>query len=201
MKTEKATRQTILEIAVDHFSRLGYAGTNLEQIGQEAGLTRGPLYYYFKNKKELYLAAARFQMEEDIKEYRRIFSQESSIFDRLREDMIFCTSHHNMIVQIGSGGKEEPAVQEAERFSRELYDLKREALKKAQEEGELLPDADLDEMTGLIYIYYYGTQNFNLQNERYQIISNNPYENCADRFAELFWARYGNPDFQQKKEK
>ena len=53
---EKQTKQKIMEIAKEHFSRYGYAGTNLEAIGKEAGVTRGPLYYYFKNKKELYAA-------------------------------------------------------------------------------------------------------------------------------------------------
>ena len=50
---EKQTKQKIMTIAREHFSRYGYAGTNLEAIGKEAGLTRGPLYYYFKNKNDL----------------------------------------------------------------------------------------------------------------------------------------------------
>lgn len=45
---EKQTRQKIMTIAREHFSRYGYAGTNLEAIGKEAGMTRGPLYYYVK---------------------------------------------------------------------------------------------------------------------------------------------------------
>ena len=45
---EKHTRQKIMTIAREHFSRYGYAGTNLEAIGKEAGMTRGPLYYYVK---------------------------------------------------------------------------------------------------------------------------------------------------------
>lgn len=32
----------------EHFSRYRYAGTNLEAIGKEAGMTRDPLYYYVK---------------------------------------------------------------------------------------------------------------------------------------------------------
>ena len=47
------TKQRILDVAVTYFTLYGYEGTNLEAIGKEAGLTRGPLYYYFKNKNDL----------------------------------------------------------------------------------------------------------------------------------------------------
>ena len=47
------TKQLIMDTAWKHFSKYGYTDTNLERICKEAGITRGPLYYYFADKEDL----------------------------------------------------------------------------------------------------------------------------------------------------
>ena len=52
---EKEIRvQQIMDAAKKIFSKKGFLGTTMEEIAQEAELTPGTLYYYFKNKGELY---------------------------------------------------------------------------------------------------------------------------------------------------
>jgi TetR/AcrR family acrAB operon transcriptional repressor len=48
------TRQALLDAALRVFSRQGYAATRLEDVAQEAGVTRGAIYWHFKSKAELY---------------------------------------------------------------------------------------------------------------------------------------------------
>jgi AcrR family transcriptional regulator len=48
------TRQRLLEAALKVFSRQGYAAARLEDIADEAGVTRGAIYWHFKNKADLY---------------------------------------------------------------------------------------------------------------------------------------------------
>jgi TetR/AcrR family transcriptional regulator len=48
------SRAAILAAAENHFSRLGFAATRLEDIADELGLTRAALFYYFKDKQTLY---------------------------------------------------------------------------------------------------------------------------------------------------
>jgi TetR/AcrR family acrAB operon transcriptional repressor len=52
------TRQTLLKAALLVFSRHGYAATRLEDIAQEANVTRGAIYHHFGGKAELYNALA-----------------------------------------------------------------------------------------------------------------------------------------------
>ncbi|WP_372747352.1 TetR/AcrR family transcriptional regulator [Litorivivens sp.] len=52
-KAEK-TRAAILAAAENHFARLGFAATRLEDIADELELTRAALFYYFKEKQMLY---------------------------------------------------------------------------------------------------------------------------------------------------
>ena len=50
------TRETVLDAALAVFSRQGYAATTLDHIAQEAGVTRGAIYWHFGGKAELYNA-------------------------------------------------------------------------------------------------------------------------------------------------
>ncbi|MFG3695349.1 TetR family transcriptional regulator [Stutzerimonas stutzeri] len=50
------TRLKIIAAALELFSRNGYSNTTLAMIAEEAGFSRGPIYWHFKNKDELYQA-------------------------------------------------------------------------------------------------------------------------------------------------
>ena len=52
--TEK--RIKILEAAKSCFTQFGYEKTTLEDIGKKLGLNNSSLYYYFKNKEEIFTA-------------------------------------------------------------------------------------------------------------------------------------------------
>ncbi|MCH8258468.1 MAG: TetR family transcriptional regulator C-terminal domain-containing protein [Proteobacteria bacterium] len=50
------TRQyrTILDAAIEEFSRLGYKATSMQVIANRAGIPKANVHYYFKNKENLY---------------------------------------------------------------------------------------------------------------------------------------------------
>lgn len=50
----EVTRQHLLKAALAVFSRKGYADTRLEDIAEEAEVTRGAIYHHFGGKAELY---------------------------------------------------------------------------------------------------------------------------------------------------
>lgn len=49
-----ATRADILDAAIQVFMEKGVAGATLEQIAEAAGVTRGAIYWHFKNKLEIF---------------------------------------------------------------------------------------------------------------------------------------------------
>jgi AcrR family transcriptional regulator len=51
------SRQTILDAARSAFSELGLGGTRLDDVAARAGVDKKLIYYYFKNKDQLFLAA------------------------------------------------------------------------------------------------------------------------------------------------
>ncbi|MBM7333305.1 MAG: TetR family transcriptional regulator [Alcanivorax sp.] len=50
------TRLKIIDAALVLFSRNGYTNTTLANIATQAGFSRGPIYWHFKNKDELFEA-------------------------------------------------------------------------------------------------------------------------------------------------
>lgn len=64
MKTKKDTKDLLLEITFDEVYTYGYQGASVLKILEKAGLNKGSLYHYFKNKKELVLAAIDIKSEE-----------------------------------------------------------------------------------------------------------------------------------------
>lgn len=47
-------RDQILASASENFARFGYKKTTLEDIGKKIGLNKASIYYYFKNKEEIF---------------------------------------------------------------------------------------------------------------------------------------------------
>lgn len=51
-----ATRSELLTVARRLFAERGFAGTSTEEVVIQAGVTRGALYYHFRNKQDLFRA-------------------------------------------------------------------------------------------------------------------------------------------------
>jgi AcrR family transcriptional regulator len=51
------TRQKILDAATEEFARYGLGGARVDRIAERAGANKRMLYYYFKDKDNLFLAA------------------------------------------------------------------------------------------------------------------------------------------------
>ena len=47
---------------MEEFARRGFAATRLEDVAERAGVTKGTIYFYFKDKEDLFRAVARSAM-------------------------------------------------------------------------------------------------------------------------------------------
>jgi AcrR family transcriptional regulator len=48
-----------MSAAIDCFARLGYQGTSIDRIAKDAGVTKGAVYYHFRDKEELLFEAVK----------------------------------------------------------------------------------------------------------------------------------------------
>lgn len=61
-----ATRSQVLRAALKVFSSKGYSATTLEDVAKEAELSRGAIYFNFKNKQDLYVTLVHEYFETTI---------------------------------------------------------------------------------------------------------------------------------------
>src|SRR5438045_8664244 len=54
-----ASRKQLMASAIDCFARLGYQGTSIDRIARDAGVTKGAVYYHFRDKEELLFEAVK----------------------------------------------------------------------------------------------------------------------------------------------
>jgi len=57
------TRERLLDVAEKEFARYGYAGAHLQSIGEQVGVQKTALYYYFPSKSALYTAVIQSMLE------------------------------------------------------------------------------------------------------------------------------------------
>jgi len=55
----EASRKQLMSAAIDCFARLGYQGTSIDRIARDAGVTKGAVYYHFRDKEELLFEAVK----------------------------------------------------------------------------------------------------------------------------------------------
>ena len=73
------TRQEILDAAIKTFSERGVSATSLADIAKSAGVTRGAIYWHFKNKVDLFHQACEFsdsQIQQAENYYRLKYSND-----------------------------------------------------------------------------------------------------------------------------
>jgi AcrR family transcriptional regulator len=64
--TASGKRELILRAALERFSHYGFRRTAMEDIAQQAGISRAAIYLHFRNKEEVFRALAREMHEKAI---------------------------------------------------------------------------------------------------------------------------------------
>ncbi len=65
----RARQDLIRNSAMAEFGQNSFRKTSADAIAQRAGVSKGLLFHYFKDKRELYLYLYRYALEECIRTY------------------------------------------------------------------------------------------------------------------------------------
>lgn len=77
-------KQEILRAAIHVYVDKGYAASDMGAIADRAGLAHGLVFYYFKNKKNLFRELYEFMMEESRRNTTAHFEQDGATLDLFR---------------------------------------------------------------------------------------------------------------------
>lgn len=83
---EYLKQQRIINAALKEFAEKGYEQASTNQIVKNAGIGKGMLFYYFKNKRELYLYLIDYCLDITLNEYLHLIdTNEMDFIDRMRQ--------------------------------------------------------------------------------------------------------------------
>ncbi|MCM3116261.1 TetR/AcrR family transcriptional regulator [Neobacillus sp. MER 74] len=89
LNLDKEKQDRIINAAIKEFAGKGYDRASTNEIVKEAGISKGLLFHYFQNKKQLFLYVFDYCYELIIDEfYKKINLQETDFFIRMRQAII-----------------------------------------------------------------------------------------------------------------
>ena len=76
------TKQALIDAGIDIFSRKLYPDVNISEIAKKAGVTRGAVYWHFKNKAELFMEIHEYVEKEIVKIVEGAIVKGNTIYER-----------------------------------------------------------------------------------------------------------------------
>lgn len=159
--SDKSTMNELIEKAIELFSIKGYAATNLTDITDALGISRGPIYYHFKDKLGLYTAAFD-KFDSDVRlAHAKIIESDKHIINFI-EDVIFDCAIRNTIygpnffVGIDTIEELKEVKVKYDLMNDDIYQEKIHYVERAKIKGEVMKSIDAKQIADLIYVIYNG---------------------------------------------
>jgi len=169
--TPRDTKELLLQAGMELFLERGYSATGLQDILERAGVPKGSFYHHFGSKEEfglemldLYASQGIEMMEQHLAEQgngdeRPVLGRLRGYYEAQAEVLASCSCRKGCLM--GSLGDELANVSEAIRDKVECRSgrfLERiaQALREAQERGELRPGADTDRLAKFCNASWHG---------------------------------------------
>ncbi len=156
--TDQNNRQRILNVAVNLFAHKGYDAVSVREIAEAAEVTKPVIYYYFKNKRDLYLNLIRESFKESHRIYQNIYKADTSADEKLRELMRthfqFCIDYPNMVKVLFDtmAGQRNPAdIKMFRKEFRKNFEILEDIFRLGQETGVFSKDVDRDRMVLIFF--------------------------------------------------
>ena len=184
----------IIAAAIKVFSEKGYDAASMQDIANEAQISRGPLYYRYKTKKDIFLAAMDAYAKQELDEQAQILRQKKPAQERLRDYFKYASkfTYSNCAafpLEIFS----EPDMQDANERIREIYSwtaaITEKFVRSAVAEGALKPDTDVHGLVNLLFVCFDGMR---YSHQKSGIIpTREMVEKTIDQICDLLIAGYG----------
>lgn len=185
----------ILEAAIQVFSEKGYDAASMQDVADAAQVSRGPLYYRYKTKKELFLAAMEVYSRRELELQFQLLHQNKPFEQRIRE-YLYC-AFRNLIegkpefpLEFFASPDMQDVNEQIRQLYREAYKTTTEAISEAVVKGELKADTDVEHLVNLLFIAFDGLRYSRLKSGI--LTSSEKVEAAIDHMCMLVQARYAN---------
>ena len=156
-----AKRQQILEAASACFARNGYDATSMDEVARAAGVSKGSLYDYFKNKEDLFFGVFEwFQqlvMETSMSrlgEHKEVRTRILAFADASVGALMDHIELYPVTLEVWAAAAKSGTRERFSAAMKNLYVLYRaevtQLLRDAQAQGEIRTDTDIEAAAGML---------------------------------------------------
>lgn len=82
-RNSEDTKKFIIEVATKIFEYKGYTATSMEDIKTKTNLSKGTIYYHFKNKEDLYLTCLTRTSNDFVRKWEKVPNKGLNAVDKL----------------------------------------------------------------------------------------------------------------------
>lgn len=155
-------KEKIMQSAMENFAKNGFDRTRMEDIATAAGLAKGTLYLYFKNKEDLFYAICDHNLEKLRNQLSsRLFNRKENImldaerfYDEYRKGSLGSDTIWFEMIALSTRSPKLRKIL-AENQSK-VYQVVKEFLKTQIERGFLREDINIDVIASALIALYYG---------------------------------------------
>jgi len=83
MSRPKNKEETILSAALNIFLEKGFSNSSIKDIADTAGIGKGTIYEYFKNKNELFIKTINYEIDQRCQQSRNAIESKATFMDKL----------------------------------------------------------------------------------------------------------------------
>ncbi len=150
-------RERVLRQAAKLFAERGFAHTDMAQLAQRCGISKGSIYTYFDSKDELYLYVCRDGLERSrahvwsgLEPGADIYSIVDHVFRRGVEFAHTHPEYVTLYLAVGSAGMERFADELSLSVEKPTADALKDALRRGIDAGTVRADLDVERAALLI---------------------------------------------------
>lgn len=156
----KRTRENIVRAAEQLHQQRGLANVSVDEIVEEAGVSKGSFYVYFKRKEDVAPAIAFRRFDALKAELEQLPGTAVEKLGRFLAGSVRCIQEQGLpICKEWMKSAVSPADTHGPGMAKLAYDRSyiTQALERAREAGELAGDADAERLAAVILAEYYGS--------------------------------------------
>lgn len=145
--SKEARREQIIQAAVACFARKGYHLTTMDDIVAESGLSKGSLYWHFKNKRDLLIKVMAWYFDQMAAEIEPVLAQIPDAVEQLKTILAMFTQVAasddpllNIFIDFYAETRHDAEVEQAvHRVMDPYFDLIADVIQRGTDDGDLKP--------------------------------------------------------------
>lgn len=166
MDKSNATKKLLIKSALEVLCKTSYRNTQLQDVAKAVGLSRGAIYWNFKNKLDLYDQVFTESFEVGMKGLYDILKQEGSVIDIVSNAVEHLLGerikiHHQSALLYNGLKLESPEgieqiIVRVDKLFTKLFNKHQQLLERGIDEGELNPKCNAKLETRVLYNFLWG---------------------------------------------